>query len=423
MKDRLLVAALMAGIALPAAAQDEIVLQYMQLSIPALEAERPVIAAFEAANPGVRIEAQAMPSGEYWRRLSAMAAAGELPDVMAMSSAFVQEWARAGNLAPLDDYLAEIDTSEFYETALAFGEVNGTTVAFPQNWVAPVLYYNVDAFDAAGIAYPQPDWTWEDFRQAAQALTVDENGDGRPEQWGFWFDGRYSNVDAWIFRNGGRLLNDGASALEPDENAMAALQFLSDLIAEGAAPRPLEMEGIRPQDVFGLGMAAMWVDGSWQIENNRQVIGDTFNWGMAEIPLGPDATEETARVYAWADMLALSRDTDHPDLAFKFLLHMSGPGRRAEEFPGGKVPAYLPLANDPAWLEEDLQPAGKELLIALGEKPSYSGFSVDWSGWRGFGASGSGGLAGELNEVFNGRKSLEDAIASASGHAAEILGR
>ena len=58
---------------------------------------------FEAANPGVTVEAQAMPPSDYWPRLSALAASGDLPDVFAMSSGFVDGWAAAGNLMDLTE--------------------------------------------------------------------------------------------------------------------------------------------------------------------------------------------------------------------------------------------------------------------------------------------------------------------------------
>ena len=40
-------------------------------------------------------------------------------------------------------------------------------------WIAQpvVLYYNKDIFDEMGVEYPNPDWTWDDFKAAAIALT------------------------------------------------------------------------------------------------------------------------------------------------------------------------------------------------------------------------------------------------------------
>ena len=44
------------------------------------------------------------------------------------------------------------------------------------------MYYNKDAFDKAGIPYPDENWTWEDFETPPKKLTVVENG--KVEQWG-----------------------------------------------------------------------------------------------------------------------------------------------------------------------------------------------------------------------------------------------
>ena len=38
-----------------------------------------------------------------------------------------------------------------------------------------LIDYNKDIFDAAGVAYPEAGWTWDDYRATAMALT---EGDG-----------------------------------------------------------------------------------------------------------------------------------------------------------------------------------------------------------------------------------------------------
>jgi len=406
-----------------AAAQDT-TLSYMMWDPEQLEAERAAIAEFEASNPGVTVEALAMPPEDYWPRLSALAAAGDLPDVFAMSSGFVQSWAEAGNLADLTGLITDEQLAQYYDSAASVGVIGDARVAFPQNWVAPVMYYNIDMFDAAGVEHPQADWTWDDFLAAAQALTVDQNEDGTPEQYGMWLYGRYSHIEPWIFRNGGRLLNADMTALDPSPEAVNALEFLTSLVNEhGVAPAPAEMEGIRQQDVFALGMAAMWVDGSWNIANVRDIAGDSFQWGIAQVPVGPDATDETARAYAWADMLAIATNSEQPDLAWDFIQHMVGEGRTASDFLGGKIPAFQAIAESEAWLEADMQPANKDLLLEIGTQPVETGFSRDWSAWRGYAASGSGGMNGELDEVFNGRSELDEAIENFVAYGNDVLSR
>jgi multiple sugar transport system substrate-binding protein len=416
------VAFLLLAVSGPVLAQ-ETVLQYMSWDPAQLEIEGPAIAQFEEMH-NVTVETQALPPNDYWPRLSALAAAGDLPDVFAMSSGFVAEWAEAGNLADLSVHVNSVDLDNYYAAAVEAGMVDGKPYAFPQNWVAPVLFYNKDAFDAAGLEYPASDWTWDDFLNAAKALTVDQNGDGEPEQWGYYFYGRYAHTDGWIFRNGGRLINADETALEPNEAAVNALQFLTSLVTEHkVAPQPQALEGVRQQDVFPLGMAAMWVDGTWNIDNNREIIGDSFEWGVAPIPTGPDATTDTAVTYAWADMMSIAASSDQKELAWQFIQHMVGEGRTAVDFPGGKVPAYRPIAETEAWLEVGKQPDNKRLILELDNEPTYTGFTRNWSAWRGYAAAGSGGMNGEIDEVLNGRKSLDEAIDAFVAYGNDVLSR
>ena len=249
--------------------------------------------------------------------------------------------------------------------------------------------------------------------EAAKALTTDSNGDGDPEQFGFWAYGRYAHIEPWIYRNGGRLLSDDRTELVPDEAAIEALQFVTDLASvHGVAAQPQEMEGIRQQDVFPQGMAAMWVDGSWNINNTRTVAGDSFEWGIAQVPLGPSATADTAKGYAWADMLAIAPNSEQADLAWAFIRHMVGEGRSPSDFEAGKVPAFRAIAETDEWLERDQQPANKDVILNIGAQTTTTSFTPGWSKWRGYAAAESGGMNGELDEVFNGRKTLDEAVAA-----------
>jgi multiple sugar transport system substrate-binding protein len=402
----------------------DITLRYMSWDPTQLEKERPAIAAFEAAHPGVHIQAQALPPSDYWPRVSAMAAAKDLPDVMMMSSGYIQQWVEAGNLVDLGTHLDEGTLAGYNGNAVATARFGNGLFAVPQSWSGPVLFYNKTAFDAAGVSYPSANWSWADFLNAARTLTKDTNGDGYPEQWGYWIYGRYAQVDGWVFRNGGRYLNEAGTALEPNEAAVNALRFLTDLtITEKVAPRPQDLQGVRQQDAFPLGMAAMWVDGSWNISNIRTVAGDSFQWGIAEIPAGPDATPQTLRSYAWPDMLSVGSGSKHEELAVAFIRFMTGEGRSPSDFLGGKVPAFDAIAAQEDWLERNQQPDNKAVLLQIGRQALYTGFSRSWDAWRGYGASGSAGVNGELDEVFNGRKSLDEAIASFVAYANDVMKR
>ena len=102
---------------------------------------------------------------------------------------------------------------------------------------------------------------------------------------------------------------------------------------------------------------------------------------------------------------------------------MVGDGRTASDFLGGKVPAYIAIAESEDWLERDQLPANKELILEIGEQLIYTGFSDSWGAWRGYAAEGTGGMNGELDEVFNGRKPLAEAIEAFTAYGNEVLGQ
>lgn len=401
-------------------------LRYFSWETNIAEETAQLIAEFEAMHPGVTIDFEALPPDQYWPRMSAMAAANNLPDVFYMSSGFIFEWYANGLLANLQPYVDAMDLSDYFTGVLATTRFpspdTGDVHAVPINWVGPVLFYNADAFDEAGLAYPSDAWTWDDFLAAANALTVDKTGNGRIDQWGYWIYGRYAQVEPWIYQNDGRILNEARTRIEVDDAARETLQFLTDLVnVHEVAPRPQEMEGIRQQDVFPLGLAAMWVDGSWNISNNRSIIGDQFRWNIAMIPSGPNVQERIA--YTWPDMLAIANGSQHQDIAWKFVEFMTGPGRPAETFLGGTVPFYRPTAESEAWLEPALQPADKGVILQLGGLPTRTSFTPNWSEWRGYGAAEGGGMNGELDQVFNGRKALDAAIETFTAYGNQVLSR
>jgi multiple sugar transport system substrate-binding protein len=421
---RVLVTGVLAALLFSSAAAQT--LRYFSWETNIAEETAALIAEFEAMNPGVTVLFEALPPNQYWPRMSALAAANDLPDVFYMSSGFISEWYANGLLGNLEPYVSKLNLDEYYSGVLSTARFptpeTGDLHAWPINWVGPVLFYNATAFDEAGLGYPNADWTWDDFLAAAQALTIDKTGNGQIDQYGYWIYGRYAQVEPWVYMNDGRLLNEARTRLAPNPQAIEALQFLSDLVnVHEVAPKPLEMDGIRQQDVFPLGISAMWVDGSWNISNNRSIIGDSFEWDIALLPAGPSSTERIA--YTWPDMLATSPNTANPELAWKFIEFITGPSRDASSFLGGTVPIYRATAESEGWLERGQQPASKEVILELGKQPARTSFTPNWGEWRGYAAAEGGGMNGELDQVFNGRKALDAAIASFVEYGNSVLSR
>ena len=129
-------------------------------------------------------------------------------------------------LVPLDDWLAKSDliSLDDYPPALAaIYNYRGKQYAIPKDMDTIGLWYNKELFDAAGIPYPNADWTWDDFREAAIALTDEEN-----QVWGFAAElSLQSGFGNTIYQAGGYVVNEDrtkAGLAEPE--AIEGLEVL-----------------------------------------------------------------------------------------------------------------------------------------------------------------------------------------------------
>ena len=217
--------------ALPAVAQDEVTVQYWHTMSDAETAKLDeVIATFEAANPGIRIEATRYAYDDFKQALLTGIAGGEPPDVARLDIAWVPQFAEMGALEAMDAALPDLSDrlDGFFPGPLATNYWNGQYWGLPLNTNTQVLLYNAAQFEAAGLEVPT---TVEDFATAACALT---NGD---QQYGYALGGTYFWAPAPLFyAQGGSITNADVTTATGFVNSLesvAAYQTLVDLYNQG----------------------------------------------------------------------------------------------------------------------------------------------------------------------------------------------
>ncbi len=407
-------------------AGEEVTIQYWSWDPESKDKNESLIADFEAANPGIKVELTTLEPSEYWTKIRIMANQKKLPDVFNLSSGYVEEWAKNDLLYNLDDLVkTELDHNAYYMSLFNAGRDvagRGSYYAVPYALVTTNLFYNMDMFDEEGIAYPDENWTWADFRAAAKKLTKDKNGDGITDQWGYWFYGRYAHVESWVYSNNGNLIDRSNNTYAPDAAAMEALKFLTDLvIVDKVAPPKKEMSAFRQQDVFPQEAAAMFVDGSWNIDNNRIVADPGMRWGIAEIPVGPKG--DGTITYGWPDYLAMSPTTRNADAAWKFTKYLSGEGLTIDMYMPGKIPSYKALTESEAFLDKGMMPPNKDILIKQAGETMRTSFTLGWGEWRGYGASETLGFNGIIDGIIDGEFSFEKGMETALKNVNTVLDR
>ncbi len=151
------------------------------------------MAKFERENPGIKIQAEAIPWGggnDYATRLFAAIVAGNAPDCAQVKLNNQARLLEMDALAPLDDMLKGwAGRTDIADNLWSLHRAsNGKQYYLPLHYVVLYLYYRPDLFQAAGV---QPPKTFDEFLAAAKATTKDgvfgfgmRGGGGGQDNWG-----------------------------------------------------------------------------------------------------------------------------------------------------------------------------------------------------------------------------------------------
>ncbi|OUM97540.1 MAG: ABC transporter substrate-binding protein [Thermobacillus sp. ZCTH02-B1] len=313
--------------------------------------------------PHITVEVNLV-AGDYDQKVQTMIAGGTPPDIMMLAENY-QVYASKGQIIPLDDYIAshQVDMDERYTPDIAnLMKYDGKQYGMPDRAGAMVVYYNKDMFDAANVPYPKKGWTREDFLEAAQKLTIKENG--KIVQWGYYPSSWWPQWMQLIYQNGGSLFDESGKPTFDTPEVREALQFFNDLTYKyGVSPTPTEVAdlgNIGPDPMFAQGLIAMETTGFWNIGSLAKVEG--INWDIAPV-WGP--------TNAFFNGLAITKDSKHKEEAFQVIEALT---RLEAQIPiiknGQDAPATKPALNSDAFLNAEY--GGRKInMAAFSESEIY----------------------------------------------------
>jgi multiple sugar transport system substrate-binding protein len=263
-------------------------------------------------HPGIKVTLQGSPWPDYWSKIGAQLASPTAPCIVGMQSLRMAAYADA--LVPLDDLMTKygVNGGDFDQSILDGLKFEGKQVALPYDFGPMILYYNRDAFAAAGVAEPKPGWTLEDFKAAATTLT--SGG-----KFGFTTASADLTYLSWVQTlSGAPVVADGKLALTAPAFEEGYKQYV-ELMRSGIAPSP-GAGGAGWVDMvnqFTSGQAAMMVEGPWSVIS---VKGQSkFSLGVAPMPAGPDGS----KTYTAGSGFAVSKSCSDPEAAFQAVASMT----------------------------------------------------------------------------------------------------
>lgn len=128
------------------------------------------IAAFEEANPTIKVEAEVVPFDRYNEVQGPYIASGSGPDVMANNAGFELFDRRTAYVEIPDDVRAVGDELLTYAgTCLEF-DVNQACYGLPFSYQGNIMYYNKQVLTEAGLDPENPPATIDEFADACEAI-------------------------------------------------------------------------------------------------------------------------------------------------------------------------------------------------------------------------------------------------------------
>ena len=330
--------------------------------------------AFMAEHPQIKIETWNQPWDDYFTKIQALWASGDakaIPDIAFLWP--TPQYAAEGVLENLDTYIKDsgYDLGDYWPGLLESASYQGSVYGFPRDNEVNVLYYNKDLFDAAGVAYPDENWTWDDLKAAAEKLTV-KDGD-TVTQYALAMEGGIGKVSTWINQNGGAIVDDyvnPSKCMLDAPESVEALTFFADLMNSGYAMRTADLsQAGGDAAVFASDQAAMIIQNTSRVTAFNSA-GKNYDVAVVPIPAGGKRWN-TAGGAAWV----MSSGSDNKDAAWTFLqwLQSTDGGEKIYTERGEIFPALQSVAGSPAFMT-DQPPANKQGIIDEAAASGVGGF-------------------------------------------------
>jgi multiple sugar transport system substrate-binding protein len=127
---------------------------------------------FAKANPGFAYDGEFLAFNDYWPKLTTQIAGGNAPDILQMDYRFIVEYAHAGTIAPLDEFLGgALDVSTFDPATVAGGSVDGKLYGVSLGANSAAMIMNTTMFEEAGVPMPDQSTTWDDYARITAEIT------------------------------------------------------------------------------------------------------------------------------------------------------------------------------------------------------------------------------------------------------------
>ncbi|MUG64817.1 extracellular solute-binding protein [Paenibacillus campinasensis] len=233
-------------------------------------------------------------------------------------------------IRPVQDFMdaEQYDISALEPNIKSYYTFDNKLHSMPFNSSNPILYYNKDAFKAAGLDPENPPQTYEEVAEAAKALTTGDQTGASFAIYGWFMEQFFSNQGAELLNNGnGR--NDLATASQLNSPAgVKTLEWWKQMLDD----KVLLNLGRKTDDTkkaFAAGQIAMMLDSTASLRGIVNAAEGKFEVGTGFLPRPSDGGKGGVIIGGASLWLMNNKPEEEQKAAWEFMKFLADPTTQA----------------------------------------------------------------------------------------------
>ncbi|MCZ2257629.1 ABC transporter substrate-binding protein [Sporosarcina sp. G11-34] len=279
-----------------------------------------------------KYEVKAEFQGSYEESLTKLRSVGGTKDAPAITQVFevgTKYMIDSGFIEPMQSFIDKdnYDLSQLEENILNYYRVDGDLYSMPFNSSTPVMIYNKDAFEAAGLDPEKAPETFGEVIGAAEKLKTDDMFGFSMLTYGWFFEQLVATQGGLYVNEDNGRSGDATEALFNGPEGLNVFRFLDTMNKAGTFGNyGTNWDDIRA--AFSSEKVAMYMDSSAGVAN--AITNSPFEVGVAYIPHADEVKRNGVAIGGASLWMSKGISENEQEAAWEFMKHLTTPEVQAK---------------------------------------------------------------------------------------------
>lgn len=233
-------------------------------------------------------------------------------------------------IRPVQDFMdaEQYDISSLEPNIKNYYTFDNKLYSMPFNSSNPILYYNKDAFKAAGLDPENPPKTYEEVAQAAKALTKGSQTGASFAIYGWFMEQFLANQGVELLNNGNGRTSPATASQVNDPAGVKTLEWWKQMLDDKSVLN-LGRKTDDTKKAFAAGQIAMTLDSTASLRGIVSAAEGKFEVGTGFLPKPADGGDGGVIIGGASLWLMNNKSEEEQQAAWEFMKYLAEPQTQA----------------------------------------------------------------------------------------------